>query len=97
MPKIVINAAYGGFFLSNEALVRIRELKGGISESDFLKEELRRDDRDLVTVVEEMQKKACSNWPRSELKVVEVPDDVEWVIQEYDGWEWVAEKHRTWH
>lgn len=95
MPKIVINAYYGGFCLSDEALARIRELKGGISESELLKEELRRDDRDLVKVVEEMQKKACGNW--SKLKVVEVPDDVEWEIQEYDGWEWVAEKHRTWH
>ena len=32
----------------------------------------------------------------SELKVVEIPDDVEYDIQEYDGNEWVAEKHRTW-
>lgn len=94
MPKIVINANYGGFFLSDEALARIRELKGYTSESEFRKEELRRDDRDLVTAVEEMQEKAGGNW--SELKVVEVPDDVEWEIHEYDGWEWVAEKHRTW-
>jgi len=95
MPKVVINANYGGFFLSDEALARIRELKGYTSESEFRKEELRRDDRDLVTAVEEMQEKAGGNW--SELKIVEVPDDVEWEIQEYDGWEWVAEKHRTWH
>ena len=95
MPKVVINANYGGFFLSVRALDRIQELKGYTSKSDFLKEPLRRDDRDLVTAVEELQKDACDNW--SDLKVVEVPDDVEWEIQEYDGWEWVAEKHRTWH
>lgn len=94
MPKVVINANYGGFFLSDEAVARIRELKGYTSESEFRKEELRRDDRDLVTAVEEMQEKAGGNW--SELKIVEVPDDVEWEIHEYDGWEWVAEKHRTW-
>ena len=51
MPKVVINANYGGFFLSDEALARIRELKGYTSESEFRKEELRRDDRDLVTAV----------------------------------------------
>jgi hypothetical protein len=28
--------------------------------------------------------------------VVEIPDGVEWEIAEYDGLEWVAEKHRTW-
>ena len=33
------------------------------------------------------------------LKIVEIPDDVPedgWTIQDYDGKEWVAEKHRTW-
>lgn len=29
-------------------------------------------------------------------KIIEIPDDVDWCIQEYDGLEWVAEKHRTW-
>ena len=29
-------------------------------------------------------------------KVVEIPDGVEWTIEEYDGLEWVAEKHRKW-
>ena len=32
----------------------------------------------------------------SELKIVEVPDDVNWYIEEYDGMEHVAERHRTW-
>jgi len=30
-------------------------------------------------------------------KVVEIPDDIEFVIEEYDGIEWVAEKHRVWY
>jgi hypothetical protein len=30
------------------------------------------------------------------LKVIEIPEDVDWYIEEYDGNEWVAEKHRTW-
>jgi hypothetical protein len=30
------------------------------------------------------------------LEVIEVPDDVKWHIEEYDGMEWVAEDHRTW-
>lgn len=33
----------------------------------------------------------------AELKVVEIPDDVQWIVEEYDGAEWVAEKHRTWN
>lgn len=53
-----------------------------------------RDDPVLVRVVRELGKEA--NGPYSELKVVKVPGDVEWYIAEYDGDEWVAEKHRTW-
>lgn len=53
-----------------------------------------RSDLDLVAVVEEMGKLAHGEY--SELKVVEIPDDVEWEVEEYDGLEWVAEKHRTW-
>jgi hypothetical protein len=30
------------------------------------------------------------------LAIVEIPDDVQWIIEENDGMEWVAEKHRTW-
>jgi hypothetical protein len=32
----------------------------------------------------------------AELEVVEIPDDVEWIIVDYDGMEHIAEKHRTW-
>ena len=32
----------------------------------------------------------------SELKIVDIPEDVDWYIEEYDGREWVAERHRTW-
>jgi len=28
---------------------------------------------------------------------VEVPDDVDWYVEEYDGLEHIAERHRTWH
>ena len=53
-----------------------------------------RTDAALVQVVEELGELA--NGPHAELKVVEIPDDVKWQIEEYDGSEWVAEQHRTW-
>lgn len=31
-----------------------------------------------------------------DLKIVEVPDGIKWQIEEYDGWEHVAEAHQTW-
>jgi hypothetical protein len=29
--------------------------------------------------------------------VVQLPADVDWIVEEYDGQEWIAERHRTWH
>lgn len=48
----------------------------------------------LIEVVEILGEEA--NGTHAKLKVVEVPDDVKWHIDEYDGWEHVAEDHRTW-
>ena len=53
-----------------------------------------RHDPGLVEVVELLGKKADGDCAK--LKIVEIPDDVDYEIQEYDGNEWVAEKHRTW-
>lgn len=55
---------------------------------------LPRDAPMLVACVETLGDKA--DGPYSELVIVEIPDDVEWTVEEYDGQEWVAEKHRTW-
>jgi hypothetical protein len=44
--------------------------------------------------VEELGDRA-DGWA-SELVVVEVPDNVKWHIEEYDGSEHIAEDHRTW-
>jgi hypothetical protein len=61
----------------------------------FHDRDIERTDPFLVQVVEEMGKDADGGF--AELKIVEIPDDVaKWVIDEYDGVEWVAEPHRTW-
>jgi hypothetical protein len=53
-----------------------------------------RGDPDLVAIVEQFGKDV--NTPYSSLKIVDVPDDVEWTLEEYDGLEHIAEAHRTW-
>ena len=53
-----------------------------------------RNDLDLIAVIEEFGDKA-NGWA-AVLKIVEIPDGVEWQIEEYDGREHIAEKHRTW-
>jgi len=53
-----------------------------------------RDDERLVQVVEELR--GAANGHAADLKVVEIPDDVQWVINKTDGVEHVSEVHRTW-
>lgn len=60
----------------------------------FTPRDIARDDPVLVQVVKELGDRA--NGSHAELKVVEIPADVNWRIEEYDGSEWVAEIHRTW-
>lgn len=48
----------------------------------------------LVNTVREMGKDADGQHAR--LKIVDIPDGVEWIVEDYDGQERIAEKHRTW-
>jgi len=90
---IVINNCYGGFSLSEKAETLYKEM-AGITDLDWHDKEVARDDPYLVKIVRDL--KADANGRYAELKIVEIPADVEWEIEEYDGNEWVAEKHRTW-
>lgn len=133
--KIVINTCYGGFGLSEKAVMRYAELRGltlypecgplyttywlvpegeredqtnfhtwplekrRVSNARLAKQtlaecEILRDDPALVQVVEELGADASARF--ADLAVVEIPDGVAWQIEEYDGFEHVAEKHRTW-
>lgn len=90
--KVVINRCWGGFGLSNEALALYKERTG---KSDIWVWDIPRTDLDLIAVVEELGEDANSSM--SCLKVIEIPDNVEWEIQDYDGIESVVEKHRAWY
>lgn len=69
--KLVVNARYGGFVLSNEALEKLQNLKG--TERINLDDDKTRADKDLVSVVEELGSKASGQL--SDLRVVEIPDE----------------------
>lgn len=134
MTKIVINACYGGFRLSNEAIklyvkrsnlklysdneesyytIPVEEYNELLNEEHRVYEEdntnfmgyqsnkfvwesymIARDDPILIYVVEELGADSFGDYSR--LKIVEIPDNIEYCIEENDGNEWVAEKHRTW-
>jgi hypothetical protein len=62
--------------------------------AEFSAENINRSDQYLVQTIELLKDKA--NTQSSKLKIVEIPDNVEWEIEESAGVEWVAEKHKTW-
>ena len=110
--KIVINKCYGGFGLSEEAVLLYAKKKGlnlivqrnkGLKINHYYLNEkkdgnyfsegkIERNDPILIEVLNELGVKA--NGTYSELKIVEIPDDMKWEIEEYDGKEWVSEAHR---
>ena len=93
LQRIVINDCYGGFGLSDRAILEYKKL-AGITDVDFYDRDIPRDDPYLVKIVKEMGMSA--NGAHANLKIVEVPAGVDWLVSEYDGAEWVAEVHRTW-
>ncbi len=61
---------------------------------EYIEDDENRTHPDLIEVVEKFGKDA---WGRhAELKIIKIPDNVEWIICDHHGAEWVAEKHRTW-
>ena len=56
--------------------------------------DISRDDPVLISVVKELGKASWGDHAR--LKIVRVPADIDWQIEDYDGSEWVSERHRTW-
>ena len=75
-------------FSSYDTLVNV-ETGENLWDSD-----IERDDPILVAVVEEMGEKA--NGSHARLRIADVPDDVAWTIEDYDGRETVEEVHRSW-
>jgi hypothetical protein len=87
--KIVINRCYGGFELSERALKELKSL-GFDGHYSFVD----RADERLISVVESLGSDASSSC--SKLRIVEIPDGVDYYITDYDGVETICERHRTW-
>lgn len=62
-----------------------------ISRDDYYSD---RSDPDLIKIIEELGEDADGY--ASSLKIVNIPEDIEWHISSYDGLEHVAENHRIW-
>ncbi len=102
MPKkIVICTSYGGFCLSKAVKQQYKELTESDTKKDpcwHMDTQVARDDPLLIQIIESIGLGSAGG-RSAQLKIIELPDDVPedgWAIMDYDGVEWVAEKHRTW-
>jgi len=90
--KVVINKCFGGFSISEEAY-KYLGLEWDRHGYAFNEHNMRVH-VNLIEVIEALGPKA--NGRHAELKIVEVPNDVCWRIEEYDGRESIEEIHRSW-
>ena len=85
--KVVYNACYGGFSLSDAAITRYWEIKGGVPTPNWYNRDIPRDDPALVQVVEELGDNADGSF--ANLTIDNIPSGARWRIDEYDGFETV--------
>ena len=90
--KVVLNKCFGGFGLSEKAYEFLGlEWDGyGYKYNDY---DLRSDEK-LIECVETLGEEADGRFAR--LVVVDIPDDIDWEINYYDGVETIHEVHRSW-
>ena len=100
--KIVINRCYGGFSVTEDVVKELGFKWGGygfLSNSDFGIEDSNydkfRSDPRLIAAIEKIGLLESSGGC-AELDIVEVPDGIDWYVDEYDGMESVHENHRSW-
>ncbi len=94
-PTLEVNSEEAG-----EGLILKKDKDGSYKTSNEYYKKIRidfeeRTDKNLIQVIEELGKEA--NGSCAELKIIEIPDDIEYEISEYDGAESVHEKHRSWN
>lgn len=130
--KVAINKCYGGFSVSHEVAVKLKEkghpirLEGEMYRDGsgpvqrFLSNKMSYylDNEDFISVpdcgnlyvvadgwhshrahpdlIEAIESSKDPNGHSSDIRIVEIPDDIEWEIDEYDGVETIREKHRRW-
>jgi len=86
VKKVAINANYSGFCLSRLANEKLVEWGFPIPKGKKWPLS-RRQEPLLIKVIEELGEKA--NGPYSRLKIVEVPDNIGYTIEQDGGKEWV--------
>ena len=90
--EIAVNRCYGGFRLSEKAY-NFLGLKYDGHGFIFQNPEERSNPK-LIECIKILGKNASEQY--AQIEIVEIPDDIEWHIDNYGGMEAVYEKHRMW-
>ena len=95
--QVVINTSYSNFAISADAISLIqKKIKNPKAKSQINAYSFD-NDRSNPLLVETVQKLgAKANGLYTTLKIVEIPDDVEWRVDAINGKEVIREKHRIW-
>ena len=99
--KIVINACFGGFSVSESVFKALGVEYSGNGRLDNYffnikssNDEAYRSCERLIMATEVAGEGASGR--HANLKIVEIPDGIDWYIHEYNGMESVHEAHRYW-
>jgi len=100
--KVIINRCFGGFGVTEEVYNELGIKWDGYG---FLNNESLnivsdnyhqyRQDKRLIDAVEKIGVSLSSS-SMAQLEIVEIPDDMDFYIHEYDGTESIHESHRSW-
>ena len=98
--KVVVNRCFGGFNLSKAAISFMAskghsEAKQWLKQKNVFSRHVNREDPLLIQAIEELGESECSG-ECSSLNIIEIPIDINYTIQEYDGKETIHEVHRSW-
>ncbi len=95
--QVVINTSYSNFAISADAISLIqKKIKNPKAKSQINAYSFD-NDRSNPLLVEAVQKLgAKANGLYTTLKIVEIPDDIEWQVDAINGKEVIREKHRVW-
>jgi aminopeptidase N len=95
--QVVINTSYSNFAISPDAISLIRKKIKNSKAKSQINAYAFDNDRSHPLLVEAVQKLgAKANGLYTTLKIVEIPDDVEWRVDAINGKEVIREKHRMW-
>jgi len=96
--KIVPIKEYFKDYPDKNSIIKFHEhlkIKNNIIMLDDKDDNTIRVNKDLIKIIKKLRKKADGEY--AELKIIKIPNNIEWAIEEYDGFEYITEKHRTWN